>query len=65
VPHTSRRSATRTLPILVVSARAGMRDREQALAAGADAFFAKPYDAAALLAAIAERLARRRGQSAA
>jgi DNA-binding response OmpR family regulator len=58
-------AATRTLPILVVSARAGMRDREHALAAGADAFFSKPYDAAALLAAIAERLARAKGRNAA
>jgi CheY-like chemotaxis protein len=45
-------AATRTLPVIVVSASVQEHARTQALAAGADAFVAKPIDFAALLAVL-------------
>jgi DNA-binding response OmpR family regulator len=55
---------TRALPIVVLSARIGESERLRALAAGADAFLAKPYDPDALLAEIRARLASRRSAAA-
>ena len=51
---------TRAVPIIVVSARVGETERLRALAAGADAFLAKPYDAAQLAGEIRTRLAAKR-----
>jgi CheY-like chemotaxis protein len=51
---------TRTLPIVVLSARAGEAERLRALACGADAFVSKPYDPERLLAEIRSRLATAR-----
>lgn len=48
---------TRTLPIIVLSARVQEAERLRALAAGADAFIAKPYDMARLVEEIHARLA--------
>jgi CheY-like chemotaxis protein len=48
---------TRTLPIVVLSARVQEAERLRALAAGADAFIAKPYDMARLVEEIHARLA--------
>ena len=47
---------TRALPIVVLSARVGEAERLRALAAGADAFIAKPYEVEQLLAEIRLRL---------
>ena len=47
---------TRALPIVVLSARVGEAERLRALAAGADAFIAKPYEVERLLAEIRLRL---------
>lgn len=52
---------TRALPIIVVSARAGEAERLRALAAGADAFLSKPYDAVQLIETIRARLPGGRG----
>jgi two-component system, OmpR family, phosphate regulon response regulator PhoB len=49
--------ATRSLPIVVVSARIGETERLRALAAGADAFVSKPYDVSQLIGEIRARLA--------
>ena len=51
---------TRAVPIIVVSARVGETERLRALAAGADAFLAKPYDVAQLTGEIRTRLAAKR-----
>jgi len=51
---------TRALPIVVLSARVGEAERLRALAAGADAFVAKPYNVERLLAEIRARLAHAR-----
>ncbi len=48
---------TATLPVVVLSARIQEAERLRALAAGADAFIAKPYDTGRLLAEIRSRLA--------
>ena len=48
---------TAALPIVVLSARIQESERLRALAAGADAFIAKPYDTGRLLAEIRARLA--------
>jgi CheY-like chemotaxis protein len=48
---------TRALPIVVLSARVGEAERLRALAAGADAFMSKPYDANRLVGEIRARLA--------
>ena len=48
---------TRTLPIIVLSARVQEAERLRALAAGANAFIAKPYDMARLVEEIHARLA--------
>ena len=47
---------TRALPIVVLSARVGETERLRALAAGADAFMTKPYEANRLVAEIRSRL---------
>lgn len=44
------------IPIIVMSASATQQDREDSLRSGADAFFGKPLDQAALLAEIGRRL---------
>ena len=44
------------IPIIVVSARAGLANRERALKAGAKAFVEKPWDDDALLATIRQML---------
>lgn len=46
----------RSIPVVVVSARVGEGERLRALAAGADAFVAKPYDLRELLGEIRNRL---------
>jgi DNA-binding response OmpR family regulator len=51
---------TAALPIVVVSARVQEAERLRALAAGADAFIAKPYEIARLVAEIRTRLATRK-----
>ena len=48
---------TQSLPIVVVSARVNEGERLRALAAGADAFVAKPYEMARLVEEIHTRLA--------
>src|SRR5512134_2036776 len=48
---------TQALAIVVLSARVQEAERLRALAAGADAFIAKPYDAARLVEEIRARLA--------
>lgn len=48
---------TQALPIVVLSARIQEAERLRALAAGADAFIAKPYDTGKLLMEIRTRLA--------
>jgi DNA-binding response OmpR family regulator len=60
-----RDAATARLPILILSARVGEPERRRVLAAGADAFFTKPYDMTPLLDDIRSRLARSGGASAA
>ena len=51
---------TRAIPIVVLSARVGEAERLRALASGADAFMAKPYDVERLLVEIRARLATAR-----
>jgi CheY-like chemotaxis protein len=48
---------TRTLPIVVLSARVGEAEKLRALAAGADSFVGKPYDLDRLVEEIRTRLA--------
>ena len=47
---------TRTLPVILLSARAGEEARVEGLEAGADAYLVKPFSARELLATIAARL---------
>ena len=56
---------TQSMPIVVVSARVQEAERLRALAAGADAFIAKPYDMARLVEEIHARLAAGRKAAAA
>ena len=56
---------TQSMPIVVVSARVQEAERLRALAAGADAFIAKPYDMARLIEEIHARLAAGRKAAAA
>jgi len=56
---------TQALPIVVVSARVQEAERLRALASGADAFIAKPYDMARLVEEIHARLAAGRKAAAA
>ena len=56
---------THAVPIVVVSARVQEAERLRALAAGADAFIAKPYEFDKLLAEIRTRLASGRRATAA
>jgi CheY-like chemotaxis protein len=51
--------ATRDLPIAVLSAEARRRDRDELLAAGAAAVFAKPFRPAELAAEVARIIAAR------
>jgi CheY-like chemotaxis protein/anti-sigma regulatory factor (Ser/Thr protein kinase) len=48
--------ATRQLPVIALSANASNADRDEALAAGADIFIAKPFERAELLRHLGERL---------
>ena len=48
--------ATRTLPVILLSARAGEEARVEGLEAGSDAYLVKPFSARELLATIAARL---------
>ena len=50
--------ATRELPVLMITARAGAAERAQLLAAGATACMAKPFGTAALRAAVEEILGK-------
>lgn len=50
--------ATRALPVLMLTAKGQAKDREQAMARGADGFLTKPFSNAELLAEV-ERLAAR------
>jgi CheY-like chemotaxis protein len=54
----------RGVPIIVLSARVGDSERLRALACGADAFLAKPYEPAHLIAEIRARLASAKGSAA-
>jgi len=56
---------TSALPIVVLSARIQEAERLRALAAGADAFISKPYDAGRLISEIRSRLASAGRQAAA
>ena len=56
---------TQSMPIVVVSARVHEAERLRALASGADAFIAKPYDMARLVEEIHTRLAAGRKAAAA
>ena len=47
---------TRTLPVILLSARAGEEARVEGLEAGADAYLVKPFNARELLAHVAARL---------
>ena len=49
-------AATRSLPVVLVSANASQADRDKGLAAGAVDFLAKPVDHEQLLAVLAEQL---------
>lgn len=46
--------ATRTIPVIVLTAHAMQEDRERAMAAGADAYESKPVDLERLLGVIAQ-----------
>ena len=48
--------ATRTLPVLMLSAAASEEDRRAGLESGADAYLTKPFSPRALLAAVAAYL---------
>jgi two-component system cell cycle response regulator DivK len=48
--------ATRSIPIIAVSAQAMAGDRERALAAGCDDYIAKPIDVGSLVALLRQRL---------
>ncbi|HEU5191705.1 MAG TPA: response regulator [Methylomirabilota bacterium] len=52
------RAGPRPLPVIVVTGYASEERRRAALAAGATAFFAKPFLAAALLASVRTHLGR-------
>lgn len=54
-----KRSSDFKAPIIILSARSGDRDQQQALEAGADAFLSKPVNREELLARVAELLAPR------
>ncbi|WP_324157875.1 ATP-binding protein [Ideonella sp.] len=51
-----RQAATARLPVIMVSANAAPEDQHRSLAAGADAFLAKPVDRARLLELLTEHL---------
>ncbi len=51
--------ATRGLPVVVITGLGGERLQDRAAAAGADAFFAKPFSRAALAEAVSRLLGRR------
>ncbi|MGH7325405.1 MAG: response regulator [Candidatus Rokuibacteriota bacterium] len=48
--------ATRSIPVIAVSAQAMAGDRERALAAGCDGYIAKPIDVGSLIALLRDRL---------
>ncbi|MDG4648128.1 response regulator [Roseibacterium sp. SDUM158017] len=48
------REATRDLPVLLLTAKGQARDREQAMALGADAFLTKPFSNDELIATVRE-----------
>jgi PAS domain S-box-containing protein len=51
---------TRTIPVILLSARAGEESREEGLGAGADDYLIKPFTARELLARVAAHLSMRR-----
>ena len=48
--------ATKHLPVIALSANASNMDRDEALAAGADLFIAKPFERSELLRHLGEQL---------
>ena len=52
--------AHKTTPLLIISTEAAAKDRDRALALGADGFLSKPFEATALKDAVA-RLSRKEG----
>ncbi len=52
--------ATRTIPVVLLSARAGEESRVEGLGAGADDYLVKPFTARELLARVAAHLSMRR-----
>lgn len=58
-----RLEAHRTTPLLVITTEAAPRDRERAMALGADAYLTKPFDADALREAVRAASARAAGVS--
>ena len=54
------RAETRTVPVILLSARAGEESREEGLGAGADDYLIKPFTARELLARVAAHLSMRR-----
>ncbi len=59
---TELRRAGETVPIIVLSARAGLKDRVRGLDLGADDYLAKPFELEELLARIRRRLKEARGE---
>jgi signal transduction histidine kinase len=53
-------AATRTIPVVLLSARAGEESRVEGLGAGADDYLVKPFTARELLARVAAHLSMRR-----
>ena len=52
--HLRQDASTRSLPVMVVTSRAGAKHRERALKEGASAFMTKPVQEDMFLAAIAD-----------
>ena len=57
-------AATRTLPVILLSARAGEEATAEGLQAGANDYLIKPFDTAALLAKLGKFVGANRAQDA-